>query len=253
MTDFAQGLLANSAPTTFWTCLYAYNDPEVLSELRSELDTATTMSEDDSGIKTRTLDVSRMRDSCPLFLSLFQEVLRMRSTTVLARTTLEDVEFANRYLLKKDSLIQMPSVVTHMQETVWGADSQTFNPRRMMTRRAKKSNTASSGEKTQRLHPAGFRAFGAAPFLCPGRNFATTEILVFIAVMLARFDITPLGKDETEDGEWVIPQPRSSILVSVRAPKEDIRVRLKPRHGLDPRDKFKMIISEGGGSFPMPV
>jgi cytochrome P450 len=41
-----------------------------------------------------------------------------------------------------------------------------------------------------------FRVFGGGKTLCPGRHFATNEVLAVVAMFIVRLDMTPVG------GEW---------------------------------------------------
>ncbi|KAK7978556.1 cytochrome P450 [Apiospora saccharicola] len=60
--------------------------------------------------------------------------------------------------------------------------------------------------------------------LCPGRHFASTEIMMLAAVSVLQFDILPVG------GRWVEPtSERSPSGASFPIPDEDINVQLRPR------------------------
>lgn len=43
------------------------------------------------------------------------------------------------------------------------------------------------------LKRASFRAFGGGETLCPGRHFASSTILAVVAIVVLRFDITPVS------------------------------------------------------------
>jgi Cytochrome P450 len=45
----------------------------------------------------------------------------------------------------------------------------------------------------KRLDSAGFRCFGGGSTLCPGRHFASPEIIAFVALNFPRFDIKSVG------------------------------------------------------------
>ena len=87
------------------------------------------------------------------------------------------------------------------------------------------------------------RTFGAAPHICPGRHFATTEILCMDTLMLMRYDIQPVGD------KLSIPGVVESIFSAISPPKEDIEVIIKDRDGWhgkwgfelgDPKLKFPL-------------
>ena len=71
------------------------------------------------------------------------------------------------------------------------------------------------------------RTWGGGQTLCPGRFFATAEITSSVALMVARFDIDPIGGKE-----WVWPgKDEYSVATSIHPPKGDVRVRVKEREG----------------------
>lgn len=80
-----------------------------------------------------------------------------------------------------------------------------------------------------------FRAFGGGATLCPGRHFASTEILAFVSVMLLRFDIKPVS------GVWDTTGYKEAN-AAFRLPKQDINVELIPRDN----EKWHVFFSEPG-------
>lgn len=68
-----------------------------------------------------------------------------------------------------------------------------------------------------------FRAFGGGSTLCPGRQFASTEILAFASIILLRFDITPASGSGWDTAGY------KTTHVGFRLPGEDVRVQLTPR------------------------
>lgn len=83
--------------------------------------------------------------------------------------------------------------------------------------------------------PVAFRAFGGGATLCPGRHFASTEILAFASIILLRFDIKPVT------GSWDTGSYKETN-AAFRVPKHDIDVEL----GLRDRRKWHMFFSEPG-------
>jgi cytochrome P450 len=88
-------------------------------------------------------------------------------------------------LLKKDATVFIFSGILHSDSKSWGADVAEFNPRRFL-----------KGESQVKVHPATFRPFGGGHVLCPGRVFAFTEALTFVATIILGYDIEP------EKGVW---------------------------------------------------
>ncbi|KAK8919664.1 Protopine 6-monooxygenase [Metarhizium anisopliae] len=88
-----------------------------------------------------------------------------------------------------------------------------FNPQRFLAPKAQSGG----------IHPAAFRGFGGGKTLCPGRRFATNEILLFAALIVHGVDMSsPDGRD-------------------IRVPRKNDRV--MPVHILEPypRDRPKVL------------
>lgn len=201
-------ILVNTAPAAFWTLLMLYSHPGLLNDIRKEIDACT------NGTTTRTIDITTLKDACPLFLSSYQEVLRHKSMGTSVREVMQDT-YLDQWLLKKGALLQMPSRIIHQDPNLWG--NIDFEPRRFLLE-----------EKQKRPSDVCFRAFGGGKTLCPGRHFATNEILAVVAVFIARFDMKPVK------GEWKYPTSlNTNVAAVVMEPDEDIRVEIKARPGFE--------------------
>ncbi|MCJ1294630.1 hypothetical protein MMC34_006188 [Xylographa carneopallida] len=222
------GILVNTAPAAFWTICHIYSSPTLLEDIREEVGDILHTEHNTSGnAPARTIDIMKLKTACPLLLSTFQEVLRVTTHGVSVRYIAEDTLLADRYLLKKDSIVQMPSAVVHADPAVWGLSFAIFDPRRFL----KIQHPRGGDNHPAKLHPAAFRAFGGGSTLCPGRHFATTEVVAVVAMLVLRYEITPLKKAAAE-GEWVLPrQDTNNVGMSVLPPVEDIRVRITKREG----------------------
>ncbi|KAF2793663.1 cytochrome P450 [Melanomma pulvis-pyrius CBS 109.77] len=210
-SEFANGvaLLSNTVPNTFWMLYHLYSDPEVLAECRKEVSDVMMVINNNEGEPTHTIDMSKVKTSCPVLLSTYKEVLRVYSTAVSARLVMEDHMLDNQYLLKKGSTVVMPTPVQHHNPAIWGPTNATFDHLRF-----------ASTEK--RPNQAGFRAFGGGTTLCPGRHFATTEILAFTAVMIMQFDIEP------KFSRWVQPsRNKVEFWEATPSPDEDFEVEIR--------------------------
>ena len=69
--------LSNTSPAAFWTLFMVYAHPGLLEEVRVEVDAATQR----SGNKY-TLDVSTLKDTCPLLMSAWREMLVCRLSSL---------------------------------------------------------------------------------------------------------------------------------------------------------------------------
>ena len=203
--------LANVTPTTFWMIWHVYSNPSVLESLRSELAQAVSSTVNPNGTKSWQLESHKLVNECPLLNSVFQEVLRIRSTNASVRVVMKDTTLDDRYFLKKDSVIHMPSRVIHYDQTVWGPSATTFQADRFV-------------QQKQKLHPGALRGFGGGTTLCPGRHFATTTIISLVAMVVLRYELSPVR------GEWVEPtQNAVDHVAAVQGPDQDTLVRVSVR------------------------
>ncbi|KAI9657571.1 MAG: hypothetical protein M1831_004187 [Alyxoria varia] len=138
------------------------------------------------------------------------------------RRVMEDTVLAGQWLLKKDCMIQMPSRILHKDSSLWGSDVDDFNPRRFMKNEVQKT------ESGKRPHAAAFRAFGGGKTLCPGRHFATNEILAAVSMFAMRYDMTPAT------GQWELPKTdKTNVAAVVMEPDTDVEVRVSTRKGFE--------------------
>ncbi|CAH0033772.1 unnamed protein product [Clonostachys rhizophaga] len=225
MDDVARGeigstiaILNNSVSAAFWMIHHVFSDPSVLDECRKEVDAAMRVDHDRC-----TVDFSIIKTSCPALQSTFQEVLRYRGIgNLIVRQVLEDHILDSRFLVKKGGLVLIPNAVQHFKNDIWGDDAGEFHHRRFV------SSDAPGGLK--RYNQAAFRPFGGGSLLCPGRHFATTEILCFAALMVASFDVKPVHSGWSRvktDRSFGMGVARLFLL-----PDADIDVEMQPRGDL---------------------
>ncbi|KAI0480681.1 cytochrome P450 [Xylariaceae sp. FL0804] len=227
-------------------------------QTQTDADAASGSSSGSSGnhhsTSTSTIDMDHVRSSCPVLLSTLKETLRVHSVSVATRVAIEDVELVDgggggggggekdryRYLLRKGGTVMMPSAVQHTDRTAWGDNVGEFDHRRFVrgdrdTRdpHDPDPDTSTGGAKQQqqqqqqrRISPSvAFRGFGGGTTLCPGRHFATAEILMFAALLVLRFDVWPVAKK----GDWAAPTTaRASVVNALPTPDPDIEVELRP-------------------------
>jgi cytochrome P450 len=208
-------IVGNTIPTTFWLLISIFSRPDLLKEIRSELE--ATLEDPSSG--TVSLDCTTIREECPIFMSTYDEVLRMTSGIATVRYTNEDTLIQDRWLLKKGAQVQMPTAFIHADPTTWGADADVFDHTRFL-----KSKVLTKEQKTRRS--AAFRPFGGGNTLCPGRHFASYEVLTFAGSVLLGFDMSP-----TTESFIVPPMDRSKLPLTSLKPAGDITVNLSRRSG----------------------
>jgi cytochrome P450 len=228
------GTLSNTVPAMFWFMFDIFSRPELLEEVRDEV-AQHAVQVDAQGV--HTLDLGEIKEKCPLLMSAFQETLRLRSNTVPIRVIYEDTILDDRYLLKKGGILQMPAHAINRDRTIWGSNADEYDPRRFV-----RINQSDSRKKAN-----GFLSFGTSPHVCPGRHFATGEILALIAMLVLRYDIVPLG------GVWKEPRAnKTAITSSTRPPAEEFKVVATARRQYDGVE-WAFRVTEGKGKYGLII
>ncbi|KAL8690607.1 MAG: hypothetical protein Q9218_003992 [Villophora microphyllina] len=237
------GLLGNTAPTLFWLLMQIYSDAALLDSLRGEVEGIITVETAPSTHRTDIrLAVDNIRISCPLLVSAYKEVLRLRSRSMSSRVVLEDT-FIDGYLLRKGAFVQMPSYIPHSDIDLWGHDAGEYRPRRFM----KVDNNPSRGDN-HHTRSGAFRAFGGGQSLCSGRHFATLEVVAVAAMFVAKYDLC------MQAGSWnPKAEPSSqSLATSFEMPGGKVRVKIARRAGYHPDARWEIVtpVSKVNFSFP---
>ncbi|KUL82073.1 hypothetical protein ZTR_09122 [Talaromyces verruculosus] len=225
------GLLSNTVPTTFWLMFDLYSRPKLLQQLREEIENNALYINGNSA----TIDVADLRDQCPMLVSTFQESLRFRASGASTRFVYEDMMFDDKYLLRAGSIVYIPAQPVHSHADVWSQSSSEFVPDRFL-----KSNPRKLG---------GFLGFGVSPSICPGRHFASGEIISFAAAMILRFDLSPAKSPSS----WAEPKLNlSSVVATATPPGEPFLVNLTPRGEFADFD-WDFRVTKGKGQFALVI
>jgi cytochrome P450 len=205
-------VLGNTAPCAFWLLYHIVSDDRLLAAVRHEVAALVHEERSAEGNVVCAVDMAGIRTSCPVLMSTFQETMRFRAVNPGPRVLLDDVHLDNQYLLKKGSMLMIPATVQHSDATAWGDDVDQFDHMRFTRTGPKKPNRVA------------FRAFGGGHILCPGRHFASTEIMAFAALLVLRYNVIPVG------GKWMEPVcDKSPAQAGFPIPDEDVEVELHPR------------------------
>jgi hypothetical protein len=224
----SQAVFPNSNRTAFWFVWELFSRPSVLDEVRAEVQ-SHAIARDSSG--TTILDVGALKSRCPLLLSVLQETQRTRHQAAMARQVMVDTTIDDgKYLLKKGAYVQMPAQPIHNDTAIWGPAAAEFDPYRFV-------NNTATGQK-QKVAPGAFLAWGAAPHVCPARQFMTTELLIMGALLAMRVDLVPTA----HEGDWGRAKPalKHKELVTVAGPTRDVEVKVVPRGGWQGEWKLEM-------------
>ena len=234
--------IINTAVSAFWVALRVFADPALLRAVRAEVLRAATLvpptpSDDDdddaAAMETLALSIEAVRTGCPTLAAVFRESLRLGSDNFSTRLAKADTLLAGQHFVRGGAVVQVAAGVIHADTRLWGADAATFDAERFARLDRKDGGGPGGGPG---VHPAAFRAFGGGKTLCPGRHFATSEILGFVAVLVALFDLEPADDDDSGGGPAVlrVPEKNDRVLpVHILEPRaEDVpRVRVKLRGG----------------------
>ncbi|KAG8924102.1 hypothetical protein FRC00_005481 [Tulasnella sp. 408] len=181
-----QAFHTNSAPTSFWFILYCILTPGLLPRVLAEISPA--YSAPSAPGEQPNVDIAYLTNqkACPLFHSVYTEVLRLVSSTVSVRVVDQDTPNIGGYTLYKGAKVFCPGRPLQLSEEFWGAEAKEFKAERFVTR-----PQDGTGLK--------MRPFGGGPTLCPGRHFAALEVKTFVAGALMRFNFEfPEGMPEMD-------------------------------------------------------
>lgn len=217
-TEIGQVLAAisNTVASAFWAIWQILADPVVFQDCQREA--LALVNTDADG--NHTIDLARVRTACPILVATWREVIRFHGISIQARVVQKDIVVDDRYLLKKDSLLMMPNGVLHSDEATWGPTAGKFNHKRFVT-----PEKGQVRDKHRLPPPSAFRGFGGGHVICPGRHFASGEILSLIVLLLVRFDARPVTGACTEPGKDFVmnasfPNPLNKVEVEM-TPKDD--------------------------------
>lgn len=246
--------IVNTATTTFWTLVRIFADRQLLHTIRTELEAAAlggdagVAAADERGgsmwsarrqisVSTLARDGATTTAACPTLYAVYREVLRLGSNNFSTRLVQSDTILTaagphdGEYFLRSGGIVQIAGGVMHADTSIWGKDAAQFDPSRHLHRQ--KRDKDKENDNGSAVHPAAFRSFGGGRTMCPGRHFASGEILGLVAMIVLRFEIEGIY-----EGCIKVPELDDYILpVHILEPLagSPVRVRLKLRGGGDGR------------------
>ncbi len=163
-----------------------FSRPRYLERFRDEVMELVTLTERDDGKSGRIacLQASQLEKK-PLVAAVYWETHRLfnegfGNRRVMKDTTIKDPIGGREYPLVKGTDVQYSAGAPHRNKTLWGEDAEEFKPERWV-------------DSTTPLHERQRRAtifpFGGGRTLCPGRSFAISESIGFVAVLSVVFEI----------------------------------------------------------------
>lgn len=191
----------------FWLCAYILHDAELMNALRAETASCVERASSLSDLHT---NLTR----CELFNSTYHEVLRLVDSPISLRTLSKPAVSAMGESLPAGATLMMMHRQLMTDVDTWGQDAAEFDPRRFM-------------DNQGLLTSKSYTPFGGGSMLCPGRFMARGEIMVFVALLIHRYDVEahgPFPELDTKSGAGVgiLGPKEGSDTVILVSRKEDI-------------------------------
>lgn len=150
---------------------YILFDEKLLATIRTEISPA---------FKGATVDYNHIYDNCPRLAAVFKESLRVIFGSVSARQVVAPTVMGTK-TLQTGKPVLLVTRHMHSGEEAFGKNADKFEAERFLDNSLDRSKD--------------YKPFGSGATYCPGRVLAKREVLVFVAIMLHRFDIELLDKD----------------------------------------------------------
>jgi cytochrome P450 len=151
----------------------------------------------------------------------------------------KDIQLSYQYLFKAGGVVNMPSHILNREYSSWGDHSDRFDHARFMAQDA--ATAKASGRQK------GFMSFGVSPNICPGRHFASGEVLALAAMVILRYDILP------ESGAWNRPKVNANaIAASISPPLKAFKVKVTEREEYM-GTTWAFNVTEGKGKFNLVI
>jgi len=144
---------------------YLIYDQDLMERVREETAPA---------FKGGRTDLDHIWNKCPLLRGVWDETLRVTAFSSSVRFVAEDTVIGGK-LLRKGRRIMMPYRQMHLNEATFGEKPSEFDAERFVR-----------NPKLRRYN----MAFGGGSSQCPGRHFSGQATMVFVAMMLHRFELS---------------------------------------------------------------
>src|SRR2546421_4782802 len=125
-------------------------------------------------IVENSINYDYLKNHCPRLNSIWMETLRMATSAASTRFLTQDTMIGGK-ILRKGNKVLIPSRPLHYDDKAFGQDASQFKSERFLKSDAQRSKN--------------WRPFGGGINQCPGRVLAQQHALMFVALLLHRFDI----------------------------------------------------------------
>ncbi|MEM7219032.1 MAG: cytochrome P450 [Pseudomonadota bacterium] len=183
---------------------YLIEHPEALAKATAEVD--TVLGHDIARAPT----ISEL-GQLQYVRAVLMEALRLWPTApAFSLSPYEDELIGGRYPLKKGAFITVLIPMLHRDESVWGDNSEAFDPDRFLP-------------EAERARPAyAYKPFGNGQRACIGRQFAMQEAILVLGMILQRFELFGQGDYKLQIKETLSVKPEG-FYIRVKQRPEAVR------------------------------
>ena len=230
---FLFGLVANTSPAQFWTLLLLLKDREVMNEVKQEIE--VVMGDhwtEEPTTRHLSRDPNELRHQLTALVkldSVINEMFRTCSAPLVGRVALEDttLELADQKInIRKGDRVCLVTHTIHNDEAIYGDNTDEFQWDRYLTEdkvELRKFRDLGSGKPVQHY----LLPFGGGVSMCPGRHFARDEIKIYIATLLACFDLEEFDKNQ-QPPKFDFARSTIGVIPPDRGDGFTVRFRRKP-------------------------
>ncbi|ETS00747.1 putative cytochrome p450 [Trichoderma reesei RUT C-30] len=198
-------LNTSTRKAAFWLLSYILHTPSLILVIRNETKPAFNNSDG-------KLNLDYIHNQCPQLNAMWNEMIRMSASAALVRFITADTVIGGKVLRRGNRLL-IPFRQLHFDKSVFGETADSFDHERFLEM---KPSLTQSGT---------WRPFGGGGTMCPGRHAAKKCVLLFVVLLLQRFDIEVDGWQSlpvADEGKPVLG------IMSTRE-NRDLRVRVTAR------------------------
>ncbi|RAK90845.1 cytochrome P450 [Aspergillus costaricaensis CBS 115574] len=185
------GMTTNGINTSFWTCLEAFKDQELLNLVRAEA-RACLISESD--VK---FDIDRLLHQ-PVLQAIYAETLRLRINGFFVwYQSHGDLNVDGWHIPNKNWILTTP-MSGHMDPEIWCRGAGADHPVEdfWVGRWLKYADDGQTLIFTTEMAKGAWMPYGGALHVCPGRYFAKTMIILGMALMTRLYDCEVLADEK---------------------------------------------------------
>jgi len=187
MVSFQAGHETSATALLWWSWLLAAH-PDIQARVRAEVDTVLAgrvPTADDAG-------------ALPFLSATLKEAMRLYPpvAAMLTRRLTRDITVGGVRLPAR-TLVRVTPWLLH-RDPRWWPDAQAFKPERFLPGSA------------HEIPRGAYIPFGLGPRVCLGQHFAVLEMTLIAALVLQRFELSPVGTE--------VPRPRMAVTLRPDAP-----------------------------------